>query len=427
VKKMRMLIVDDEDLEQEGLKSLIPSFGLDIEICGSAFDGREALALAQQLHPDIVVTDVRMPAMDGIALARQLRLQGYDCFILFISGFEDFQAARDALSLGASAWLVKPVNREELRGVLCGICDTANKLTVKKLEEERRGRRLEELLPLERQEFLKSLLLHKEPQDGGAVIVRAAALGMQLPPGRFAVMAAEMQDAPLRLERRMDERFAGLGRAMRFPDALEPVLLPGSRLALILTFAEIAGEETVLNRLESTAEQILVQAAAWCEACVGVGVSLIGCDPGDLGVLYGQACTALDEKLRYGLGRVIFFSENPQQANADRHEQIVRQVQKIVQNEIGGDLSAEAVAARIYLTASHLRRVFKNRTGVTLQDYVLRMRMERARELLREPANRVRSVAAKVGYESTSYFCLVFKRFFGVTPGDFRTGLDFPD
>ena len=113
--------------------------------------------------------------------------------------------------------------------------------------------------------------------------------------------------------------------------------------------------------------------------------------------------------------------------NADRNEQIVRQVKKIIQKEISGDLSAEALATRIYLTASHLRRVFRNRVGVTLQDYVLRLRMERARELLGEPGNRVHLVASSVGYESTSYFCMVFRRFFGVSPGEFRAGLDYLD
>lgn len=108
---MRLMIVDDEDLEHEGLAQMVQGLGLDIEVCGNAWNGKEALALAEELRPDIVLTDVRMPVMDGAVFAQKLRASQPGCFILFVSGYEDFQAARNAMMLGATAWLVKPVNR----------------------------------------------------------------------------------------------------------------------------------------------------------------------------------------------------------------------------------------------------------------------------------------------------------------------------
>lgn len=420
---MRLLIVDDEDLEREGLQSGIDKLNLEIEVCGSAWNGREALEAAEQLKPDVVLTDVRMPVMDGIAFARELRRRSPSCFVIFISGYEDFQAAREALVIGGSAWLVKPVNLEELRTVLSTIRDTANESLRKVQEEERRNRKLEELLPLGRQEFIRSLLLNREGDITG-VQERAVELGVHLFPGKYAVLVAEAQSGTGQGEGLRDDLVPELARTLRFPDALEPVIMPGKRLALVLMLPGIAGEETTQTRLEAVAEQMLLRAAADAAGSFGVGVSLFGDGVGEIGVLYAQACAALEDKLRYGRGRVIFYSETPQPLGSDSGEHIVRQVEKIVSDEIGGDLSAEAVAARVFITASHLRRVFKNRTGVTLQDYVLRTRMERARALLQEPGSRVHTVAAKVGYDSSSYFCLVFKRFFGVTPGDFRIGSD---
>lgn len=527
---MRLMIVDDEDLEHEGLRQMISRLGLDLDVCGDAWNGQEALELAETLRPDIVVTDLRMPVMDGILFARKLRAQQPGCFILFVSGFEDFQAARDALLIGAIAWLVKPINQEELRQVLAKICDLAESRSRKSQDEEQRDKRLEELLPLERQKFLQSLLLGQKPSDGMSPAECAADLGIHLYPGRYTVMAAELQETQQHHDRHMEERLVTLARLPDFPDALEFVPMPGSRLALVMAFPAIASEMMILSRLESITEQIRIQVSAMCGACAGVGVSLIGDSPDNLEVLYEQACAALDDKVRSGRGRVIFYSDNPPEPilegeritagqlikaieegsvtrfaqlcdaflqgldqcasmqaalvasldlisqlssgaqtlaalknwrdteqtiydrliredtipdlkanmkglldtiaagmntkNADRNEQIVRQVKKIIEKDISGDMSAEAIAARVYLTASHLRRVFRNRVGVTLQDYVLRLRMERARELLGEAGNRVHMVAASVGYESTSYFCMLFKRFFGVSPGEFRSGLD---
>ena len=530
---MRLMIVDDEDLEHEGLRQMISRLGLDLDVCGDAWDGQEALELAETLRPDIIVTDLRMPVMDGIQFAQKLRVQQPGCFILFISGFEDFQAARDALLIGAIAWLVKPINQEDLRQVLAKICDLAESRSRKSLDEEQRDKRLEVLLPLERQRFLQSLLLGKMMSDGVGVTECAANLGIHLYPGQYAVMVVELQESKLHSDRYMEERLANLAKQPDFPDSLEYVTMPGSRLALVMTFPAIASEMMILNRLEFTTEQLRIQISAMCGACAGMGVSLIGNSPENLAILYAQACAALDDKVHSGRGRVIFYNDNPPELihegeritteqlikaiedgsvtrftqlcdaflhgldqcanmqvalvtsldlvwqlssgvqtitalnnwrdagqmvydrlitedtipdlkanlkglldsittiietrNVDRNEQIVRQVKKIIQKEIGGDLSAEALATRIYLTASHLRRVFRNRVGVTLQDYVLRLRMERARELLGEPGNRVHLVASSVGYESTSYFCMVFRRFFGVSPGEFRVGLDCMD
>lgn len=530
---MRLMIVDDEDLEHEGLRQMISRLGLDLDVCGDAWDGQEALELAENLHPDIIVTDLRMPIMDGIQFARKLRAQQPSCFILFVSGFEDFQAARDALLIGAIAWLVKPINQEELRQVLVKICDLAESRSRKSQDEEQKEKRLEVLLPLERQRFLQSLLMGKKMFDSMANSERAVNLGIHLYPGQYAVMAVELQESKQHHDRYMEERLATLARQLDFSDALEYVAMPGSRLALVMAFPAFASEMMILTRLEFMAEQLRIQISALCEACAGMGVSLIGDSPEKLEILYAQACAALDDKVHSGRGRVIFYNENPPELihegeritsgqliksiedgnvtrfnqlcdaflhgldqcanmqtalvtsldlvwqlssgnqtmaalmnwrdagqtlydrlitedtipdlkanmkgllesittvidtrNVDRNEQIVRQVKKIIQKELTGDLSAEALATRIYLTASHLRRVFRNRVGVTLQDYVLRLRMERARELLGEPGNRVHLVASSVGYESTSYFCMVFRRFFGVSPGEFRVGLDHLD
>ncbi len=418
---MRLMIVDDEDLEHEGLSQMIRRLGLDIELCGNAWNGQEALALAERLLPDIAVTDVRMPVMDGIEFARQLRRRQPGCSILIISGYEDFQAAKEALLLGANAWLAKPVNQDELRQVLARICDIAHTQARKQAQEEWRERRLQQVLPLERRDFLQAVLLGREQGDAGALAKRAQALGIPLHQGRFAVLAGELQETQEHLDRQTEERFAAFGDGAGADEQAVP--MPGLRLALVMAFPTIAGEAIIQSRLEAAAEQLRLQMSTACGACAGVGVSQVGDSISGLSQLYGQACQALSEKALLGRGRVIFHSGVQAEARSfSRNEQITRQVCRLVQGDLGGDLSAEAIAARVYLTASHLRRVFKNIMGVTLQDYVLRTRMERARELLADPASRVHAVASQMGYESTSYFCMVFKRFFGVSPGEFKAG-----
>lgn len=423
---MLLMIVDDDDLERQGLRAMISKLNLDVEVCASAWNGHDALETAMKLELDIVITDVRMPIMDGITFARQIRVHKPACFIIFMSGFEDFQAAREALAIGANAWLVKPVNREELRAILGGICDMAKEVSRKKQEDKLKDKRLEVLLLLSRQDFIKSLLQNREAQDDNSIAERADELEIQLFPGSFAVMVVEIQNGIKKLENNM-EAILLAGKGVRFPEVLAIVEMPGMHLALVLAFPEIAGETVILNRLEIIAEHLLLQATTSFQTCASVGVSLTENSLKEIGKLYKQAYEALEESLYYNRGNVMFYSDNPHQALSDYSAHIIREVRNIVKNEIGGDLSAEALATHVYLTSSHLRRVFKNRTGITLQNYVTKMRMECARELLREPGNRVHIVASMVGYESTSYFCLVFKKFFGINPGEFRINMNYMD
>lgn len=104
----------------------------------------------------------------------------------------------------------------------------------------------------------------------------------------------------------------------------------------------------------------------------------------------------------------------------DHSEAIVMKAKDIIRKEFAGDISAESIASQVYITPSHLRRLFKNKTGQTIQDYILDVRMRRAAELLKDPALMVYEVANKAGYENDSYFCLVFKRYYGITPGEYK-------
>lgn len=105
----KLLIVDDEPLVQAGIKSMLNRSEFDIELCGSASNGQIALSMIRSISPDIVITDIKMPVMDGIELLKQSREEfGYKwpVFILLTS-YEDFQIAKEAVSYQVLEYLVK--------------------------------------------------------------------------------------------------------------------------------------------------------------------------------------------------------------------------------------------------------------------------------------------------------------------------------
>ena len=105
----KLLIVDDEPLVQVGIKSMLNWSELNIEVCGTAMNGQAALKIIETQSPDIVITDIKMPVMDGLELAKICRERYGNKWPVFImlTSYEDFQMAKKALYYQASDYLIK--------------------------------------------------------------------------------------------------------------------------------------------------------------------------------------------------------------------------------------------------------------------------------------------------------------------------------
>ncbi len=115
---MRVMIVEDEQRARRGLYNLIASISEEYEVVSEASDGRKGLELILTVKPDVVFTDIRMPYMDGLALIKAVKSMGLKSEFVIISAYEQFETARQAISLGVKDFLVKPVTYEEVEAVL---------------------------------------------------------------------------------------------------------------------------------------------------------------------------------------------------------------------------------------------------------------------------------------------------------------------
>ncbi|MBB3126134.1 two-component system response regulator YesN [Paenibacillus rhizosphaerae] len=121
-RKIKMLIVDDEAVIREGLRHTIDWVDFDVEVVGEAEDGREALQrIAECGGVDLVLSDIRMDGMDGLQLAERLKVQFPEVWMILVSGYEDFDYARQAMRLGVTDYLLKPVDIDELTAVVKGV------------------------------------------------------------------------------------------------------------------------------------------------------------------------------------------------------------------------------------------------------------------------------------------------------------------
>lgn len=117
MKKIRVMIVDDQSLFREGLHTLL-SVLEDLEVVGEAGNGQEALSLAAECRPDVVLMDLRMPVLDGVAATRRLIESGLGCKVIILTTFNDDEYIFDGLRAGASGYLLKDTSANELTGAI---------------------------------------------------------------------------------------------------------------------------------------------------------------------------------------------------------------------------------------------------------------------------------------------------------------------
>ncbi len=192
---VRMLVVDDEEVIRKGIMESIDWSVHGIDVAGEAANGREALALAKELKPEIVIADIRMPVMDGLELARHLKELMPSVRLVILTGYGEFEFAKKAIELKVSEFVLKPVGAEELVNVVLKLKDEI--LVEKRKTETRKSyeRLLKENLPLIRGRFINSLISNAyNPKDRDRILKRLDTLGMELSGPYYQVFILAIDD-----------------------------------------------------------------------------------------------------------------------------------------------------------------------------------------------------------------------------------------
>lgn len=123
---MKVFLVEDEYIVREGIKNNVDWVANGFTFCGEAGDGELAFPMIKKEKPDILITDIRMPFMDGLELSRLVKKELPQIKIMILSGYEEFEYAKTAIQLGVEEYLLKPINGDDL---LCAVKRVAEKIT----------------------------------------------------------------------------------------------------------------------------------------------------------------------------------------------------------------------------------------------------------------------------------------------------------
>jgi two-component system response regulator YesN len=499
---VKVALVDDEERIRLGLAKLIAQAGSEYEVAGVYASGQELLADLDRIEADLLITDIKMPNMNGLDLIEKLRVLRPKWRLAVLSGFDDFSFARTALRLGVEDYLLKPVDTEELAQLLNKV-----KISLQK-EQERESIRREDHLrllmfsepdtvpPHLREEASRELagtalfqdhfavfvvhgirpgLLQEvcsaasawhrewtaEPWDAGLVALIAAikegddaytvselgqTLLQRLPAGfrgrigagdvfrgakwlreAYRQALAAVQHGWYSEGNAVFESYAQLPRSADQSMPAHPVIL------LTRDFREAVAmqdDARALASLRQWLEDLMRRKPSWAELKSGCETVLAFVKSGktegagqrtepDSGFLEPQR---YPDKESFAASFLKAVEEAFRSIRADKQEnRVVETVKAYIQQHYAEELELSRLAEMVYLTPSYLSKLFRTETGETITDYLISVRMDRAKALLRdEHALKTYEVGEKVGYADPAYFNKIFKKVVGCTPKEFR-------
>ncbi|MBP3965577.1 response regulator [Paenibacillus lignilyticus] len=306
-----VLLADDERLDLEGLRRLVPWERMNMQVIAAVNSGFAALDFLNRQKVDILVTDVRMPRMTGLELARAALDLHPALKIVFVSGFEDFHYAKTALEMGASNYVLKPVDDEEFNQVMSAVG--------RQLDEEREKESWIESytqsIPYLRNEFIRQWLEGTGAGDREGLFMKLERLGMSSLDTSYAAALLEVDDVSWKLVTSQSEPHHGLvGELQAFitkacaDDAIGyPCKVEAHRMGIV-----VSGDDCAM-KLSRLIQQVKQQ----FQASITIGIGSVVMLPEEIPISYLQARKALHAKLFSGKGKVITYEELEDQPIAD--------------------------------------------------------------------------------------------------------------
>lgn len=521
----KVFLVEDEIVAREGIRDNVDWQAAGFEFCGEAPDGEIALPLINKTQPDVIITDIKMPFMDGLQLCKIVRQQMPWVKIIILSGHDEFDYAQSAIKLGVTEYLLKPIGTAEIQGALQAVGvllnqESAERKTLKELQSQ-----IKDALTLQREKMLLQLVVGGVSST--AVIEQCRQIGLEIMAQHYLVVLLKIQlpdeqtpadfasihEIPHRVAHLVSDR-ADVFFAQKSVEELVLILcgeeaeqlkqdglwlaewvreeitaVTGHRVwigvgdvqqrltDIFLSFAEAVtavaktavrrkpaapnGQSSylteMLKREQSAIEQylksgllsefdaffadhlyplseaalqsplikhylfvdLILTAAQFVTALGGEAKQVIPAMTDIEGFLARiNSVSQMQEAARTIFSAALTFRNN--QAQYEKTKLIFQAKDFIDTHFADPNLLLNDVAAIVNLSPSHFSVVFGRETGESFKDYLTRVRIERAKELLRTTNMKCAEVAYQSGYSDPHYFSYVFRKNTGLPPQQFR-------
>lgn len=363
---IKVFLVEDEAIIRRGIRDNIDWNANGFEFAGEAGDGEYAYPLILKTEPEILVTDVKMPFMDGLELSRLVKKALPQTKIIILSGYNEFDYAKEAIKIGISDYLLKPVTSVNLIDALKKVAET--------IREEREKSRLLERYFVSYEKYTE--FLDKTDYSG--------------------------------VDRKLIEDFLKLG-------SLDECDL------FVDEYFQAVGEHNYKSLL---LRQYMVMDIFYCvqEFLKGINVQpeAVPEERKDI-KLIPKAIVSVETTLMYLKDLFVFALTMRDRVSNDRYGTLIREARDYIAEHYGkSDFSLNMIANHIGVSPSYFSSIFKQETGQSFIEYLTKVRIDKACELLKCTTLRTAEIGERVGYNDPHYFSSTFKKTMGQSPKEFK-------
>lgn len=534
----RVLIIDDEPIIRKGLKNIINWQSFGCEVCGEAADGHDGKELIKELRPDIIITDIKMPEIDGLTMLRDIKSTVPDSKIIILTGHRDFDYVHEALKIGAFDFLLKPSKIEELTSVISRAVKELKFQNERAEEFEKLNELFLQNISVLREKLLYDIIYEINTNEDD---IRQKLELFKVESGNFYMMVVhndsdESENSDIS---QYDRHLYQFGIINTFKEVFSDkfnvtqITLDNFGIAFLVMPLDInENMPELINKKCAYLQEIISN----CFSCtITIAISSEGTAFTELPQKFNECREAMEHKFYMGSNSIIFHSdvntffkyddhsmleklqkaliEGVKSGNEGSVKERLRDIQsyfkkidpakanyiknfcwntissinyirislldkegdkKQEHHELNGlygliercenlqelytllDESASSVAQKVhgynnrsiklvlrkavdylhahyheqitlnevaehtFVSTYYISRMFKRETGKNFVDYLNDIRIEKAKELLKDISLKTYEVAEKVGIPDAHYFSRLFKKYVGITPTEFR-------
>ncbi len=504
----KLFIVDDEPTIRKGLSQFIPWNNIDVEIVGEACDGASALKKIETLNPDIVITDIKMPNMDGIELSKMLFENYHGIKVIILTGYADFSYAQSAIRYDVTDFVLKPTPKDK---IIAAVKGAQERILVERKQEytlngdlsilqeqvlEQLTRGLIEsyltedrlrtynvtlnyyyLIAFQISEYqaekkqsnilaLKNMIsilnkdgycyfydnnivlsIFKTPQNESSLPKTILAsckeisdvvnnfsdtqvsIGVSLCHHGFA----ELSTAGFEVVQALSKHFFNGEDISFFSPSQKSERTVTTDQSFFLCGLESLFEsydfETINHNIRDFFTQQKIDVAnAQDTVNICTQIYLISAR-----VLSKNNRPALDSalnnlilesvsitELEKTVEKMILITEQNLRHTTQKTSEAVTQTREYIDLHYAENLHLSGIAGHVHINSQYLCRIFKKECGETINEYITKIRINRAKELLRNSNYLTYEVGEKVGFNDPAYFSSVFKKLTGISPKDYN-------
>jgi two-component system response regulator YesN len=364
-----LILVDDEEIVRKSILKNIQWENHGFEIIGEAENGKEALELVERNIPDVLITDIKMPFLDGIGLATELRKKYPTIKIVFLTGYDEFQYAKEAITLDIFEYILKPTSSLDLIKILGKIKNKLDKEISEKEDIELLRQHYIKSLPVLKENFLNSLIFSDLSSE--EIIQKSEYYNIDIVGNGYFISLIDLESkedtytSNLSFEQWEHTELTRFAHMSTIEGIIKKydigLVLTYNNKIMVITIAKESKKEASLIKTFNCLEEIRLYIEKFSKYKATIGVGTFVTDIRSLNLSYNSALSALNYRILLGSNRIIFIEdiESNKEAQALQDDSKVKDLITAIKFESEKEIN------------THIESIFDKfiNSNITMKDY----------------------------------------------------------